>query len=104
VSATAAGECIRRAQCAGLSWPLPDDLTDEVLDERRYPPPALAARDRRPQPNWATVHGKQRRPGVTLHLLGRSHPDGYGYSRFCELYRACEPRLSPTIAHDNIRV
>ena len=27
VSATAAGECIRRARRAGLGWPLPEDLT-----------------------------------------------------------------------------
>jgi transposase len=33
-SATAAGECIRRAQEAGLSWPLPEDLTDEALERR----------------------------------------------------------------------
>ena len=26
-----------------------------------------------------------------------AHPDGYGYSRFCELYRAWESRLSPTM-------
>jgi transposase len=26
-----------------------------------------------------------------------AHPDGYGYSRYCELYRAWEGRLSPTM-------
>jgi hypothetical protein len=31
-SARAAGECIRPAQEAGLSLPLPEDLTDETLD------------------------------------------------------------------------
>jgi len=79
-----------------------DDLTDEVLDERLYPPPALAARDRRPQPNWAAVHRKLRRPGVTLQLLWEEHralhPDGYGYSRFCELYLR-----SPPVADDSAR-
>jgi hypothetical protein len=40
VSATAAGECIRRARRAGLGWPLPEGLTDEALEDRLYPPPA----------------------------------------------------------------
>jgi hypothetical protein len=55
VSATAAGECIRRARRAGLTWPLPEGLADETLERRLFPPPAVAAKDRRPQPNWAAV-------------------------------------------------
>ena len=106
VSATAAGECIRRARRAGLSWPLPDGLTDEIVEQRLYPPPAAAARDRRPQPNWAVVHRELRRPGVTLQLLWEEHravhPDGYGYSRFCELYRTWEARLSPTMRQSHV--
>ena len=39
VSATAAGQCIRRARRAGLTWPLPDELSDEELECRLYPPP-----------------------------------------------------------------
>ena len=65
VSATAARDCIGRAQRAGLGWPLPEGLTDEALEVRLYPPPAVAARDRRPQPNWAAVHRELLRPGVT---------------------------------------
>ena len=42
-----------------------------------------------------------RRPGVTLMLLWEecraAEPDGYAYSRWCELYRAWEGRLSPTM-------
>jgi transposase len=34
VSATAAGECIRRARRAGLGWPLPEGLTEETLELR----------------------------------------------------------------------
>jgi transposase len=56
---------------------------------------------RRPQPDWPTIHRELRRPGVTLQLLWEehrgTHPDGYGYSRYCELYRAWECRLSPTM-------
>jgi hypothetical protein len=62
VSATAAGECIRRAWRARLTWPLPEGLTDQTLERRLYQPPTVAAKDRRPQPNWATVHRELRRP------------------------------------------
>lgn len=105
VSATAAGECIRRARRAGLAWPLPEELGDEELERRLYPAPT-AARDRRPRPDWATIHRELRRPGVTLQLLWEEyravHPDGYGLSRFCELYRAWEARLSPTMRQNHV--
>jgi transposase len=86
VSATAARDRIWRARRARLAWPLPADLTDEELECRLYPPPTVAARDRRPQPEWAAVHRELRRPRVTLQLLWKEHravhPDGYGYSRY----------------------
>src|SRR5262249_17120912 len=73
VSATAAGECIRRARRAGLTWPLPDGQSDESLERQLFPPPAVAAKDRRPQPDWAAIHRELRRPGVTLQLLWEEH-------------------------------
>ena len=101
VSATAAGECIRRARRAGLTWPLPDELTDEALEHRLFPPPAVAAKDRRPQPDCAAIHRELRRPGVTLQLLWEEHrahhPDAHGYSRYCEIYGAWKARLTPTM-------
>jgi transposase len=105
VSATAAGESIRRARRAGLAWPLPDELSDEALEHRLYPSP-MAAKNRRPQPDWAAIHCELRRPGVTLQLLWEEHRaayrEGYGYSRFCELYRAWEARLSPTMRQSHV--
>ena len=101
IGVTAAGDCMRRARRAGLIWPLPQDLSDAALELRLYPPPPAAATNQRPQPDWAAIHRELRRPGVTLQLLWEehrgAHPDGYGYSRYCELYRAWEGRLSPTM-------
>jgi transposase len=106
MSATAARDCIWRARRAGLAWPLPADLTDAELECRLYPPSTVAASDRRPQPEWAAVHRELRRPGVTLQLLWEEHrvvhPDGYGYSRYCELYRAWAVRLSPTMRQSHV--
>ena len=43
---------------------------------------------------------------MTLQLLWEeyraAHPDGYGYSRFCELYRPWEGRLSPTMRQTHV--
>ncbi len=106
VSATAARDCIGRAARAGLSWPLPEGLTDEALEVRLYPRPTVAAKKRRQQPDWAAVYRELRRPGVTLQLLWEEHraanPGGYGYSRYCELFRAWEARLSPTMRQSHV--
>ena len=106
MSATAAGDCIRRARRAGVGWPLPEGLTEEALERRLYPLSTIAAKESRPRPNWAAIHRELRRPGVTLQLLWEehraTHPDGYGYSRFCELYRGWEARLSPTMRQTHV--
>src|SRR5260370_42059868 len=51
-------------------------------------------------------HRELKRPGVTLRLLWEehraAHPEGYGYSRFCELFRAWEGRLSPTLPQRHV--
>ena len=101
IGATAAGEGVRRAKRADLTWPLPEQLSDDELERLLYPPPQITATDRRPQPDWPTIHRELRRPGVTLQLLWEEHrsvhPDGYGYSRYVELFRDWERRLSPTM-------
>ena len=60
--------------------------------------PRVATRRGLAEPDWASVHCDLRRKNVTLLLLWEeycaAHPDdGYGYSRFCELYRRSEGRL-----------
>jgi transposase len=106
VGATTVIDYLGRARRAGIVWPLPDDLTDETLEARLYPPPPIIAKDQRSLPDWPTVHRELKRPGVTLQLLweeyrGR-HLQGYGYSRFCELYRAWAKRLSPTMRQTHV--
>ena len=93
---------LERAAAAGLRWPLPATLTDRVLEAMLYAGHGSQQGARRKaEPDWAYVHHELRRPNVTLMLLwdeyrGRE-PNGYHYSRWCELYRAWEGRLSPTM-------
>jgi len=113
VGRSTAGEYLERAKRAGLSWPLPDDLDDAVLEKRLFSsagdghgevqgPVRDQVRGReRPQPDWSHIHRQLRRKSVTLMLLWEEyrsvHPDGYGYSQFCERYRQWRGRLSPVM-------
>ena len=87
---TTAGEHVRRAKAAGISWPLPDTLDDDALEALLFAAPAPPAGDR-PVPDWPRIHRELCRPHVTLMLVWveykEAHPDGYAYSQFCELYR-----------------
>ena len=90
---------LKRAEVAGLRWPLPAEITDPVLEQRLFARadvrPGLR---RRVEPNWAWLARELKRPGVNLAVLWEeyrdAHPDGYGYSRFCDLFREFERRLS----------
>ena len=100
-------DAIQRAKSAGLSWPLPPELTDAVLEEQLFARPSTGAGiRRRPEPDWSTLHRELKRPGVTIALLHEEylacHPDGYGYSRFCDLFREFERRLSPSMRQHHV--
>ena len=98
---------LKRAAAAGLSWPLPGELTDEALEDRLFERAGVKqGLRRRPEPRWADLVVEMKKPGVTLQILWEEyravHPDGYGYSRFCELYRSFESRVSPTMRQDHV--
>ena len=104
IGVTTAREYLVRAKAAGLSWPLPEDMLDETLEHLLFAPnPAGASQAGAPLiPDWPAVHVELRRKkGVTLQLLWQeyrgAHPDGYGYSRYCELYRAWAKTLDVTM-------
>jgi transposase len=102
VARSTARLCLDRAAAAGLSWPLPVTLTDGALEALLFAGGgAVAGQRRKAEPDWAAVHRELRRPGVTLMLLWDEYrattPGGYQYSRWCELYRGWEGRLSPTM-------
>ena len=101
VSRSTVADYLRRAEVAGLSWPLPDGLDEEALERRLFPPPPPAQSRLFTEADWAEIHRELKRPGVTLALLWDEyrgqHPDGYGYSAFCEHYRRWVGRLSPVM-------
>ena len=98
-------EYLRRAESAGLRWPLPDDLDEARLERLLFPPPPDLPAQQRGIPDWANIHGELKRPGVTLFLLWQeyrqAHPDGYQYSWFCEHYRAWQGKLDLVMRQDH---
>jgi transposase len=93
---------LKRAEVAGLRWPLPAEITDPVLEQRLFAPAGVRpGLRRRVEPDWAWLARELKRPGVNLMVLWEeyrdAYPDGYGYSRFCDLFRGFERRLSPVM-------
>ena len=100
-------DAIQRAKAAGLAWPLPEDLTDAALEEKLFARAgARVGTRRRPEPDWAHLVQELKRPGVSIAILHEEyladHPDGYGYSRFCDLVRSFERRLTPTMRQHHV--
>ena len=105
VGKTSVGEIVRRADVVGLTWPLPQLVDDGEL-ERRLFTAAGEAQPERPAPDWATLHEELKRRSVTLVLLWQEyraeHPDGYGYSRFCDLYGEWRRSVSATMRQTHV--
>lgn len=98
---TAVRGYLSRARQAGLSWPLPDTLTDAQLEARLFPPAQQRTGKKSTAPDWSEVHKQLKRKGVTLQLLWeeyrRVHPNGYGYSHYCQLYQNFKKSADPTM-------
>ena len=88
---------LRRAEAAGLRWPLPAELDDGALERVLFPLCPPVPDTARGAPDWSEVHRELKRPGVTLLLLWqeyrRTHPHGYQYTWFCQQYRAWTGKL-----------
>ena len=95
----------RRAEAAGLGWPLPEDLTESALEAMLFPPHPPPGVYPRPLPDWKHIHAELRRDGVTLQLLWleykEAHPDGFQYSRFCDLFRQWKDCLDPVLRQEH---
>ena len=100
-------DALKRAEAAGLVWPLAADVSDEVLERRLFAKAGTkTGHRRRVEPDWSRLVGELKRPGVNLMILWEEyrevHGEGYGYSRFCDLFREFEKRLSPTMRQHHV--
>jgi transposase len=102
IAASTVRGTLRRFEGAGLGWPLPDGMSDGDLEAALYAHHGTKRGHRRhAEPDWPTVHRELKRKHVTLMIVWdeyiAANPGGYSYSRFCELYRGFESKLSPTM-------
>src|SRR5947209_4010448 len=107
VAASTVRATISRFQAAGLSWPLPEERTDAALEARLFADAGTKQGHRRQvEPDWASTHRELKRKHVTLSILWdeyiERHSQGYRYSRFCELYRSWEAKLSVTMRQTHV--
>jgi transposase len=70
---------------------LPDGFDDSRLEAALFHQPTTTVPLRKAPPDYAAIHEQLQKPHVTLQLLWEEYreanPDGYRYSRFCELYQ-----------------
>jgi len=91
ISNSTVGEYLRRAEAAGISWPL-GELSEEELYQKLFGDPVpMPETKSKPLPDWEEVRKELRKKGVTLQLVWmeyiEKHPDGYKHSQFGEYYR-----------------
>lgn len=107
ISQAAVSKYLKRAQAAGLTWPLPEDWDETRLEEALFGHcPRRVYETHRPAPDFERLHQElQAHRHLTLQLLWeeyrQNHPDGYGYSQFCELYRRWQRHLDVVLRHEH---
>ena len=106
IARSTVADYVRRARQAGLSWPLPGDMDDGSLERLLFPPAVLLPADQRPVPDMAAIHQELKRKYVTLFLLWQEYkeanPQGYQYSRFCDLYREWQGKLAVSMRQTHV--
>jgi transposase len=96
---------LQRAEAAGVKWPLSVEVDDEKLQQLLFSSHAPPEEARRALPDMSELHkelrGKRHKKGMTLRLLWEeyraAHPEGYGYTQFCEYYKRFESALEPAL-------
>ena len=97
-----------RAQKAGLGWPLPEEWTEEALEQKLFPPLVSVQAPAKALPDFDYIYRElkaHKKFNLTLDQLWREYkeqyPDGYQYSQFCQLYRGYRDKLDYSMRQDH---
>lgn len=83
---------VQRADAAGFGWPLPDDVSEQVLRAKLQPRRMSTASPDLTEPDFDVMASELKQKGMTRQLLweeyAEAHPDNhYSYSRFSVLFK-----------------
>jgi transposase len=109
IGASTVHKYLKRAEAAGLRWPLPEGWDEGRVESALFPRPVVPTPEPAPartRPDFAAVHEQLRQhKHLTLQLLWeeyrQANPDGYRYSRFCELYQRWRSKLDVVLRQDH---
>ncbi len=94
-------EYLIRAERAGLTWPLPAEVSDTDIENRLFPKIPREALSQRQMPSMDYLRQELSKKGVTLQLLWyeykQENPEGFQYSQFCERYREWAKKLDVSL-------
>jgi transposase len=95
---------LSRAKFAGISWPLPEGMSEQELNNKIFLPVEKSTAPR-PLPDWELIHRERRKKGMTVILLWREyreiHPNGLGYTQFCYWYAEYLKKISPVMRQNH---
>src|ERR1700686_815815 len=98
---------LERFLAAALTSPLLEQISGRDLEAALYT--AIGSKQgyrRHVEPDWALIHRELKRKHVTLSILWdeyiEQHPEGFRYSRFCELYGSWARKLSVTMRQTHL--
>src|SRR5947209_1966594 len=92
VAASTGRLTVQRVRAVGMADGIPTEHSDAGLERILFSGAGKKTGHRRcADPDWAAIHQELKRKHVTLTIVWDEYiaryPDGYRYSRFCELYR-----------------
>jgi transposase len=106
LSVSTVHEYLKRAEAAGLVWPLPEDWDHARVEAALFRYAESRVAPKKSPPDFAAIHDQLRRHRhLTLQLLWQeyldAYPDGYRYSRFCELYHRWRKKLDVVMRQEH---
>ena len=93
---------IRRAEQAGLGWPLPPDIDERTLGRLLFPSAGSQGHQGFAELDYVSIYQELKSPLVTKFLLWQEyrehHPeDGYSYAQYCHRYLAWQQVQKPSM-------